>query len=208
MSSISARASARRAWRWRRASPTSPSRWSRSTRSWRRWRPRTRSATTCRAGAGGRLDVAAPARAFAAAGLAPGSAMRVLINPPFNDPARQRASPDRRRRLAHAACARIRSPLGDGGVAAATARHVTLIWRADGLAEVLGAGAGFRSGRWSGRCIRSRRQPAIRVLVRATRAAGRRSRAARPRSQRRGGRPTLEAEAVLRAGSPLPLGES
>ncbi len=43
------------------------------------------------------LDVAAPTRAFAAAGLGPGSVARVLMNPPFNDPARQRASPDRRR---------------------------------------------------------------------------------------------------------------
>src|SRR5947207_5769389 len=48
------------------------------------------------------LDVAAPARAFAAAGLAPESVARVLMNPPFNDPTRQRESPDRRRRLAHA----------------------------------------------------------------------------------------------------------
>ena len=39
------------------------------------------------------LDVAAPARAFAAAGLAPDSVARVLMNPPFNDPARQRRRP-------------------------------------------------------------------------------------------------------------------
>ena len=43
------------------------------------------------------LDVAAPAHAFAAADLAPESVARVLMNPPFNDPVRQRASPDRRR---------------------------------------------------------------------------------------------------------------
>src|SRR5215468_1043776 len=49
------------------------------------------------------LDVAAPARAFAAAGLRPEQTARVLMNPPFNDPARQRASPDRGRRLAHVA---------------------------------------------------------------------------------------------------------
>src|SRR5262249_59647587 len=48
------------------------------------------------------LDVAAPARAFAAAGLGPESVARVLMNPPFNDPAQQRASPDGRRRPAHA----------------------------------------------------------------------------------------------------------
>ncbi len=39
------------------------------------------------------LDVAAPAAAFAAAGLAPGSADHVLMNPPFNAP--QNPSPDR-----------------------------------------------------------------------------------------------------------------
>src|SRR5882724_8535672 len=49
------------------------------------------------------LDVAAPARAFAAAGLRPGCAARVLMNPPFNDPERAQASPDPRRRLAHTA---------------------------------------------------------------------------------------------------------
>jgi tRNA1(Val) A37 N6-methylase TrmN6 len=49
------------------------------------------------------LDAVAPARAFAAAGLVPESVARVLMNPPFNDPVRQKTSPDRRRRLAHAA---------------------------------------------------------------------------------------------------------
>src|SRR5215470_18091550 len=40
------------------------------------------------------LDVASGAEAFAAAGLAPDSADFVLMNPPFNDSARHRASPD------------------------------------------------------------------------------------------------------------------
>ena len=86
------------------------------------------------------LDAAAPARRFAAVGLGPESVARVLMNPPFNDPARQRASPDRQRRLAHSApreslaawtrtAARLLRPRGT----------VTLIWRADGLADVLGA---------------------------------------------------------------------
>src|SRR4051794_17371318 len=48
------------------------------------------------------LDVAAPQREFAAAGLFPESFARVLMNPPFNDPARQNVSPDAQRRLAHA----------------------------------------------------------------------------------------------------------
>ena len=58
------------------------------------------------------LDAAAPARAFAAAGLVPDSVDRVLMNPPFNDPVRQRASPDRRRRLAHAAPREMPCPPG------------------------------------------------------------------------------------------------
>jgi tRNA1(Val) A37 N6-methylase TrmN6 len=41
------------------------------------------------------LDVAAAGREFAAAGLPAGSADRVLMNPPFSDPARHRVSPDR-----------------------------------------------------------------------------------------------------------------
>ena len=47
------------------------------------------------------LDVAASDDAFAAAGLAPGSADRVLMNPPFNAP--HNPSPDRARRMARTA---------------------------------------------------------------------------------------------------------
>ena len=84
------------------------------------------------------LDVAAPAAAFVAVGLAPESADHVLMNPPFNAP--QNPSPDRGRRVAHTAshetlavwlrtAARLLRPAG----------VVTLIWRADGLADVLAA---------------------------------------------------------------------
>ncbi len=84
------------------------------------------------------LDVAAGAAAFAAAGLPPESVDRVLMNPPFNDPVRQQASPDADRRAAHLASATTlptwldaaRRILKPGGI-------VTLIWRANALAEVL-----------------------------------------------------------------------
>lgn len=115
------------------------------------------------------LDVAAAADAFAAAGLAPDSADIVLMNPPFNDAARHRASPDQSRAIAHVADASTleswvhaaRRVLKSGGV-------LTLIWRADGIAEVLAAlDRGFGSlailpvhG--------DAKNPAIRVLVRAT----------------------------------------
>jgi tRNA1(Val) A37 N6-methylase TrmN6 len=86
------------------------------------------------------LDVTSDAGAFAAAGLAPDSVDVVLMNPPFNDPARHRASPDKARVSAHVASPATleswvhasRRMLKSGGV-------LSLIWRADGLAEVLAA---------------------------------------------------------------------
>lgn len=114
------------------------------------------------------LDLNAGAEAFAAMGLTPDSADVVLMNPPFNDPARHRASPEKTREIAHVATAATlqgwihaaRRTLKSGGV-------LSLIWRADGLAEVLAAlDRGFGSlailpvhG--------DPAAPAIRVLVRA-----------------------------------------
>lgn len=115
------------------------------------------------------LDVEADVAAFAAAGLLPDSVDVVLMNPPFNDPARHRASPDTARGTAHMATATTlakwihaaRRLLKSKGV-------LTLIWRADGIAEVLAAlDHGFGSlqilpvhGDAQG--------PANRILVRAT----------------------------------------
>jgi tRNA1(Val) A37 N6-methylase TrmN6 len=114
------------------------------------------------------LDVASTADVFAAVGLSPDSADVVLMNPPFNDPARHRASPDRGREVAHVATATTleswvhagRRILKSGGV-------LSLIWRADGLAEVLAAlDRGFGSLKIlpvHGNAT----TPAIRVLIRA-----------------------------------------
>ena len=114
------------------------------------------------------LDIASGAEDFVAAGLPPDSTDAVLMNPPFNDPARHRSSPDKGRETAHMAQATTlgcwihaaRRILKSGGV-------LTLIWRADALAEILGAlDRGFGSlgilpvhG--------DATTPAIRVLVRA-----------------------------------------
>jgi tRNA1(Val) A37 N6-methylase TrmN6 len=114
------------------------------------------------------LDVTSAADAFAAAGLTADSVDVVLMNPPFNDPARHRVSPDKARETAHVAkpatleswVHAARRILKSGGV-------LTLIWRADGLAEVLAAlDRGFGSlailpvhG--------DAKTPAIRVLIRA-----------------------------------------
>ncbi len=93
------------------------------------------------------LDVTASVVAFSGCGLGPDCADLVLMNPPFNDADRHRASPDPARQSAHVAAAdtlekwthAARRVLKSGGV-------LTLIWRADGLAQVLAAlGRGFGS---------------------------------------------------------------
>ena len=114
------------------------------------------------------LDVTSAAEVFAAAGLPPDSVDVVLMNPPFNDPARHRASPDKAREIAHVATAATpekwvraaRRILKSGGALA-------LIWRADGLVEVLSAlGRGFGSLEILPVHAEAR-VPAIRVLIRA-----------------------------------------
>jgi tRNA1(Val) A37 N6-methylase TrmN6 len=151
------------------------------------------------------LDVAARPAAFAAADLAPGAADQVIMNPPFN--AAQNPSPERGRRLAHAAshdtlarwvrtAARILRPKG----------VLTLIWRADGLDAVLAALApGF--GAVAILPVYPKPQaPAIRLLVRAVKAS-RAPLALLPAFVLAddAGRPTEYAEAVLRNGAVLPL---
>jgi tRNA1(Val) A37 N6-methylase TrmN6 len=114
------------------------------------------------------LDVTSATEVFAAAGLSPDSVDVVLMNPPFNDPARHRASPDKSRELAHVATSATleswvragRRILKSGGV-------LSLIWRADGLVEVLAA-----LERGFGSLVilpvhADASTPAIRVLIRA-----------------------------------------
>jgi tRNA1(Val) A37 N6-methylase TrmN6 len=114
------------------------------------------------------LDVASAAGAFAAAGLSPDSVDVVLMNPPFNDAARHRASPDKAREIAHVGTVATleswihasRRILKSGGV-------LSLIWRADGLTEVLAAlDRGF--GSLAILPVHAdATTPAIRVLIRA-----------------------------------------
>jgi tRNA1(Val) A37 N6-methylase TrmN6 len=115
-----------------------------------------------------RLDVTSAADVLSAAGLSPDSVDVVLMNPPFNDPARHRASPDKAREIAHVSTAATlekwvhaaRRILKSGGA-------LTLIWRADGLVEVLSTlGRGFGSLELLPVHAEAR-VPAIRVLIRA-----------------------------------------
>jgi len=114
------------------------------------------------------LDVTADAQVFAAHGLVPDSVDVVLTNPPFNDPVRHRGSPDQARHSAHVATEETlnawvhaaRRILRSNGA-------LTLIWRADGITEVLAAlSRGF--GSLVVLPVHSdASRPAIRVLVRA-----------------------------------------
>ena len=114
------------------------------------------------------LDVTSGPGAFEAAGLSVDSADVVLMNPPFNDSARHRASPDKARASAHVATPvtleswihASRRILKSGGVLA-------MIWRADGIAEVLAA---LDRGFGSLAIVpvhADATSPAIRLLVRA-----------------------------------------
>jgi tRNA1(Val) A37 N6-methylase TrmN6 len=143
--------------------------------------------------------------ALAAAGLSAGSIDRVLMNPPFNDSRRQNVSPDPRRRLAHA---------GEPGLLArwvATAAWLlgpqsvlTLIWRADALADVLEALSGEFGSVAVLPVLPRPEAPAIRVLVRAVK-GGREKQVTCPGLvlNDEQGQPTAAAEAVLRGGDTL-----
>jgi tRNA1(Val) A37 N6-methylase TrmN6 len=146
---------------------------------------------------------------LASAGLPENSADRVLMNPPFNDAMRQNVSPDPRRRLAH---------VGEPGLLphwAATAAWLlkpqgvlTLIWRAEGLPEVLNALAG-EFGSISVLPVLPRAgSPPIRVLVRAVK-GGEAKLADYPALILNDdhGKPTAAAEAVLRGGETLRIAE-
>lgn len=86
------------------------------------------------------LDVEANAADFTACGLAPDSVDHVLMNPPFNDPARHRRSPDEARGLAHVATGTTLSNWIHAARRILKSKGVLiLIWRADGIAEVLAA---------------------------------------------------------------------
>jgi tRNA1(Val) A37 N6-methylase TrmN6 len=148
------------------------------------------------------------ADALAAAGI--GGADRVLMNPPFHDASRQNLSPDPRRRLAHAAApgllrywvasaARLLKPQG----------VLTLIWRADALADVQRELAAEFGGVGVLPVCPRPDAAAIRVLVRAVKSGG-----GAPETfpglilNDQHGKPTAAAETVLRGGGALSLTET
>jgi tRNA1(Val) A37 N6-methylase TrmN6 len=155
------------------------------------------------------LDIAGGAGAFAASGLGPDSVDAVLMNPPFNDVARHRASPDDIRRTAHMAepetletwIHAARRVLKSSGA-------LSLIWRADGLAEVLNA---LERG-FGGVVVRpvhaDAGKPAIRVVVRAIKGSRAPLRlCAGLMLNDESGEPNPEAQAILAGARALALAE-
>jgi tRNA1(Val) A37 N6-methylase TrmN6 len=148
------------------------------------------------------LDVTAKPAPFAAAGLLPGSADHVLMNPPFNAP--HNPSPDSARRLArHASSDTLVQWIDSAARLLRPQGTVTLIWRADGLAGVLAA-----LTRFGGIAITpvypKPAAPAIRVLVSATKDSH------APLAVLPGlvladadNKPTAQAETILRDGAAL-----
>ena len=154
------------------------------------------------------LDVAAATQLdfVRKAMLPPGEVHHVLMNPPYNDAARQNVSPDPARRLAHVArddtlpvwvnCAsRLLRPNG----------MLTMIWRATGLGDVLAALKDF--GGISVVPVHPKpKTAAIRVLVQAVKGGATPLVLCPPLIMNDAdGRPTAEAEAILRGGATITI---
>jgi tRNA1(Val) A37 N6-methylase TrmN6 len=141
---------------------------------------------------------------FAGAAVYPESFAHVLMNPPFNDSAN--VSPDPARRLAHV----IRHDtlarwIGRASLLLAHSGSLTLIWRADGLADVLAALTGF--GAITVLPVHPKPSlPAIRILLRAVKGSGA-PLGIRPALTLNDtdGQPSAQAEAILRGGMSLAL---
>ena len=155
------------------------------------------------------LDVgSAGGAAWARAGLGPGCADAVLMNPPFNPP-RLQPSADAGRRLAHAAAPdTLRAWAGAAAALLRPGGGLTLIWRAEALGEVLDALADRAFGGVGILPVHPRPDAAaIRVLVRAVKGSRAPLMLAPPLVlNNAAGRPSEAAEAVLRHARPLRFG--
>ncbi len=147
--------------------------------------------------------------ALVAAGLSAQSADRVLMNPPFHDAHRHNVSPDAGRRRAYTgAPGLLQRWIAAADFLLKPAGVLTLIWRADGLDDVLAA----LVPRFGDVVVlpltpREGADP-IRVLLRAVKggAAAPAMRAALALNDAQG-KPSAAAEAVLRGAEPLSLAQ-
>jgi tRNA1(Val) A37 N6-methylase TrmN6 len=144
-------------------------------------------------------------QALAAAGLKADGADRVLMNPPFHDPARQNVSPDPRRRLAHVGAPGLLPRwIASAAWLLKSKGVLTLIWRADGEGDVLGALQPAFGDIVLLPVLPRPDRPAIRILLRAKKdGTGALTRLAPLSLNDAEGRPSAAAEAVLRGGEAL-----
>jgi tRNA1(Val) A37 N6-methylase TrmN6 len=151
------------------------------------------------------LDAEAEPEIFRHAGVEPGSFDHVLMNPPFNDASHQ-PSPDALRRRAHEGPAGLLA----GWIATARAMltgsgQVTLIWRAEGLNEVLDALHDGFGGISVIPVYPAPERLAIRVIVGATRGSDAPQRTLSGLTLNGSdGRPSDDAETILRHGGRWP----
>jgi tRNA1(Val) A37 N6-methylase TrmN6 len=143
------------------------------------------------------------------AGLSSDAIDCVLMNPPFHDARRQNVSPDPRRRLAHVGAPGLLARwIGAAAWLLKPYGTLTLIWRADGLDEVLDS---LRPafGRIAVLPVLPREMaPAIRVIVRAVKAGEGPQLSYAPLALNdEHNRPTAAAEAILRGGKTLNIAE-
>ena len=134
---------------------------------------------------------------------------RVLMNPPFNDPRRHNVSPDPKRRGAHVADAGLLRRWTDSAARVLREKGVlTLIWRADDLDGVIAALRPQFGGVGVLPVLPRADGAPIRILVRAAKGADwtRRYHAALLLNDA-AGKPTREAEAVMREAATLVLAE-
>jgi tRNA1(Val) A37 N6-methylase TrmN6 len=151
------------------------------------------------------LDAEAPMRIFADAGVTPGTFDHVLMNPPFNDGSHQ-PSPDELRRRAHEGPSGLLAGwIGTARALLTGSGQVTLIWRAEGLDDVLTA---LHDGFGNISVIPVYPAPerlAIRVIVSGLRGSHSPQRTLEGLTLNDHAlRPTLEAEEVLRGGGSWP----
>jgi tRNA1(Val) A37 N6-methylase TrmN6 len=147
------------------------------------------------------LDVTAPAPMLVSAGLRAATADHVLMNPPFNTP--HHPPPERDRRVARVAAPdTLRQWLRAAAWLLRPAGTVTLIWRADGEAEVVAALAEDFGALVLMPIEPKPDAPAIRVLVRGVKGGQGPLRRARALVlAERDGKPSAAAEAMLRGGA-------
>lgn len=151
------------------------------------------------------LDLTAKAKAYQAAGLLPNSVDHVILNPPFDDPIRHRASPHAGKALAHAGGMELLDLWLSRAAGLLKAKgQVTLIHRADDIAGLTTCIARRFGGLTVIPVHVSANKPALRLIISARKGSRAPSRLLMPLvlADEQGGQ-SLAARKILRDGLAL-----